>query len=74
MVTDEQVRRLFSMKNRYQHLHQAGDAAGMSPKTGYRYVQSGKAAVVSIQQFFTGGSEIGRIKKIRQRIGPDIIN
>lgn len=42
MVTDEQVRRLFTMKNRYQHLYQAADAAGMSPKTARKYLQSGK--------------------------------
>jgi len=41
MVTDEQVRRLFTMKNRYQHLYQAADAAGMSTKTARKYLQSG---------------------------------
>ena len=41
MVTDEQVRRLFTMKNRYQYLYQAADAAGMSTKTARKYLQSG---------------------------------
>jgi len=41
MVTDEQVRRLLAMKNKYQHLYQAADAAGMSPKTARKYLQSG---------------------------------
>lgn len=41
MVTDEQVRRLFTMKNRYQHLYQAADAAGMSGKTARKYLTSG---------------------------------
>jgi hypothetical protein len=41
MVTDKQVRRLFTMKNKYQHLYQAADAAGMSPKTARKYLKSG---------------------------------
>lgn len=41
MVTDEQVRRLFKMKNKHQHLYQAADAAGMSPKTARKYLTSG---------------------------------
>jgi len=41
MVKDKQVRRLFVMKNKYQHLYQAADAAGMSPKTARKYLQSG---------------------------------
>lgn len=41
MVTDEQVRRLFAMKNRYQHLYQAADAAGMSTKTARKYLRTG---------------------------------
>ena len=41
MVTDEQVRRLLKMKNRYQYLYQAADAAGMSTKTARKYIQSG---------------------------------
>jgi len=41
MVTGEQVRRLLKMKNKYQHLYQAADAAGMSPKTARKYLQSG---------------------------------
>jgi hypothetical protein len=41
MVTDEQVRRLFKMTNKHQHLYQAADAAGMSPKTARKYLQSG---------------------------------
>jgi len=41
MVTDEQVRRLLAMKNKYQHLYQAADAAGMSTKTARKYIQSG---------------------------------
>jgi hypothetical protein len=41
MVTEEQVRRLFKMKNKYQHLYLASDAAGMSTKTARKYLQSG---------------------------------
>lgn len=41
MVTDEQVRRLFRMKNKYQYLYQTADAAGMSAKTARKYLQSG---------------------------------
>ena len=41
MVTDEQVRRLFRMKNKHQHLYQAADAAGMSTKTARKYLTSG---------------------------------
>jgi len=40
MVKDEQVRRLFKMKNKYQHLYQAADAAGMSTKTARKYLKS----------------------------------
>lgn len=42
MVTDRQVRRLFAMKNKYQYLYQAADAAGMSTKTARKYLKSGK--------------------------------
>ena len=41
MVTDQQVRRLFAMKNKYQHLYQAADTAGMSTKTARKYFKSG---------------------------------
>ena len=41
MVTDEQVRRLFKMENKHQHLYQAADAAGMSTKTARKYLTSG---------------------------------
>ena len=41
MVTDEQVRRLFKMKNKHQHLYQAADTAGMSTKTARKYLKSG---------------------------------
>ena len=41
MVTDKQVRRLFAMKNKYQYLYQAADAAGMSNKTARKYLKSG---------------------------------
>ena len=33
MVTDEQVRRLFAMKNKVKYLYQLADKAGMSTKT-----------------------------------------
>ena len=42
MVTDQQVRRLFVMKNRHKHLYQAADAAGMSCKTARKYLKHGK--------------------------------
>ena len=38
MVTDQQVRRLFAMKNRHEYLYQAADAAGMSCKTARKYL------------------------------------
>ncbi len=41
MVTDEQVRRLYQMKQRYNHLYQAADAAGMSVKTARKCLRSG---------------------------------
>ena len=41
MVTDKQVRRLLSMKNKHQYLYQAADAAGMSSKTARKYLTSG---------------------------------
>ena len=42
MVTDQQVRRLFSMQNKYEHHYQAADAAGISSKTARKYLKSGK--------------------------------
>ena len=42
MVKDRQVKRLFEMKNKYQYLYQAADAAGMSTKTARKYLKSGK--------------------------------
>lgn len=42
MVTDQQVRRLFAMKNRHEHLYQAADAAGMSCKTARKHLKQGK--------------------------------
>jgi len=40
MVTDLQVRRLFAMQNRFEHLYQAADAAGISSKTARKYLKS----------------------------------
>lgn len=42
MVTDQQVRRLFAMRNKYEHLYQAADAAGISSKTAGKYLKNGK--------------------------------
>jgi hypothetical protein len=42
MVTDQQVRRLFIMQNRYAYQYQAADAAGLSEKTARKYLQNGK--------------------------------
>lgn len=42
MVTDKQVRRLFEMKNKVDHLYQAADLAGMSVKTARKYLKTGK--------------------------------
>ena len=42
MVTDRQVRRLFEMKHKVDHLYQAADLAGMSVKTARKYFQSGQ--------------------------------
>ena len=42
MVTDLQVRRLFDMRNKHEHLYQAADAAGMSSKTAHKYLKNGK--------------------------------
>lgn len=40
MVTDQQVRKLFKMQNKYEHLYQAADAAGMSSKTARKFLKS----------------------------------
>ena len=40
MVTDLQVSRLFAMQNRFEHLYQAADAAGISRKTVRKYLKS----------------------------------
>jgi len=42
MVTDQQVRRLFAMQNKYEHQYQAADAAGISSKTAHKYLKGGK--------------------------------
>jgi len=42
MVTDEQVRRLFEMQNKVDHLYQAADLAAMSTKTARKYLRSGQ--------------------------------
>jgi Mu transposase, C-terminal domain len=42
MVTDQQVRRLFNVQNKYEYQYQAADAAGISSKTAQKYLKSGK--------------------------------
>ena len=42
MVTDRQVRRLFDMQNKYKHLYQVADAAGISRKTARKYLKNGR--------------------------------
>jgi hypothetical protein len=42
MVTDLQVRRLFDLRNKHEHLYQAADAAGISSKTAHKYLKNGK--------------------------------
>lgn len=42
MVTDQQVRRLFDVQNKYEYQYQAADAAGISSKTAHKYLQIGK--------------------------------
>ncbi len=42
MVTDLQVRRLFDMRNKHEHLYQAADAASMSSKTARKYLKNAK--------------------------------
>ncbi len=42
MVTDQQVRRLFDMQNKYKYLYQLADAAGISSKTARKYLKNGK--------------------------------
>ena len=42
MVTDQQVRRLLAMQNKYKYQYQAADAAGISSKTASKYLKNGK--------------------------------
>jgi hypothetical protein len=42
MVTDQQVRRLFDVQNKYRYQYQAADAAGISSKTARKYRKTGK--------------------------------
>jgi len=42
MVTDQQVRRLFTVQNKYEYRYQAADAAGISSKTARKYRKTGK--------------------------------
>ena len=60
MVTDEQVRRLFQMKNRHEHLYQAADAAGMQALR-YCVVTSSRAPSENELQVITEAAE--RIKQ-----------
>jgi hypothetical protein len=41
MVTDQQVRRLFDVQNRYEYQYQVADAAGISRKTAHKYLTGG---------------------------------
>ncbi len=41
MVTDNQVRTLFAMKNKVKYLYQLADKAGMSSKTVCKYLKLG---------------------------------
>jgi len=42
MVTDQQVRILFTVQNKYEYRYQAADAAGISSKTARKYRKTGK--------------------------------
>jgi len=42
MVTDQQVRRLFTVQNKYEYRYQVADAAGISSKTARKYRKTGK--------------------------------
>jgi len=42
MVTDQQVRRLFAMQNKYEYQYQMADVAGISSKTAHKYLKNGK--------------------------------
>ena len=42
MVTEQQVRRLFMLKNKGMYLYQAADKAGMTERTAYKYIKAGK--------------------------------
>lgn len=42
MVTDQQVRRLFDVRNKYEHQYQAADVAGMCSKTARKYLKTKK--------------------------------
>jgi len=42
MVTDQQVRRLFGMQNKYEYQYQVADAAGISGKTARKYLKNVK--------------------------------
>jgi hypothetical protein len=42
MVTDQQVRRLFAVQNKYEYQYQVADAAGISRKTARKYLKNGK--------------------------------
>jgi hypothetical protein len=37
-MVDQQVRGLFAMQNKYEHLYQAADASGMNGKTARKYL------------------------------------
>ena len=42
MVKDEQVRRLFTLQNKYRYKYQAADAAGIDVKTARKYLSTRK--------------------------------
>ncbi len=56
MVTDQQIRRLVSMKK--ETLTQAADKSGMSEKTARKYLKANKEFVMS-SQLLRSGTSIG---------------
>jgi hypothetical protein len=66
MVTDLQVRRFFAMQNRFEHLYQAADVAGISSKTARNYLKSKQLPSQCLQGAYPSKYHSGQLRTLQQ--------